>query len=69
MDEIQLFKLMMKREAEKKDGDKTQNGLSTHALVEGGPPGLSASPSIQSQKSDGASLTGAWVCYLLQNAQ
>ncbi|KAH9944463.1 uncharacterized protein BXZ73DRAFT_39881 [Epithele typhae] len=34
MDEIQLFKLMMKREAEKKEGDKTQNGLSHHSLCD-----------------------------------
>ena len=58
MDEIQLFKLMMKREAEKKDGEKGQNGLSNHALADAGPPGLSASPSIQSQKSDATSVAG-----------
>ncbi|RPD63033.1 hypothetical protein L227DRAFT_498019 [Lentinus tigrinus ALCF2SS1-6] len=51
MDEIQLFKLMMKREAERKDGDKAQNGL-LNALAESGPPGLSNSPSLQSQKND-----------------
>ncbi|KAI0669990.1 hypothetical protein C8Q78DRAFT_1139173 [Trametes maxima] len=43
MDEIQLFKLMMKREAEKKEGEKPQNGQ-----PEFGPPGLSNSSSLQS---------------------
>ncbi len=52
MDEIQLFKLMMKREAEKKEGDKPQNGILNYALADSGPPGLSSSPSLQSQKSD-----------------
>lgn len=52
MDEIQLFKMMMKREAEKKEGERVQNGLSNHASMDSGPPGLSASPSVQSQKSD-----------------
>ncbi|KAI1797792.1 hypothetical protein LXA43DRAFT_266656 [Ganoderma leucocontextum] len=55
MDEIQLFKLMMKREAEKMEGDKVSNGLSNHALAESGPPGISSSPSLQSQKGEGAS--------------
>ncbi|PIL32053.1 hypothetical protein GSI_06757 [Ganoderma sinense ZZ0214-1] len=55
MDEIQLFKLMMKREAEKKEGDTVQNGLSNHALAESGPPGLSSNPSLQSQKGEVAS--------------
>ncbi|KAI0374258.1 hypothetical protein BV20DRAFT_1049086 [Pilatotrama ljubarskyi] len=46
MDEIQLFKLMMKREAEKKEGEK-KNGQ-----PEFGPPGLSKSPSLQGSRSD-----------------
>ena len=58
MDEIQLFKLMMKREAEKKE-DKVQNGLSNRALAESGPPGLSSSPSLQSQKGEAANPGGA----------
>ncbi|TBU64975.1 hypothetical protein BD310DRAFT_913781 [Dichomitus squalens] len=56
MDEIQLFKLMMKREAEKKEGDKVQNGLARHTFPEAGPPGLSSSPSLQSQKGETTSL-------------
>ncbi|KAI0662733.1 hypothetical protein C8Q70DRAFT_579135 [Cubamyces menziesii] len=47
MDEIQLFKLMMKREAEKKEGEKVHNGQ-----PEFGPPGLSASPSVQGSGQD-----------------
>lgn len=58
MDEIQLFKLMMKREAEKKEGDKVQNGLAHHAFPDAGPPGLSSSPSLQSQKGDTTVLAG-----------
>lgn len=60
MDEIQLFKIMMKREAEKKEGEKVQNGHTNHALAESGPPGLSSSPSLQSQKSEGGSVAGAF---------
>ncbi|KAI0762895.1 hypothetical protein C8Q74DRAFT_1206773 [Fomes fomentarius] len=56
MDEIQLFKMMMKRETEKKEGEKVQNGHPNHALAESGPPGLSSSPSLQSQKSEGGSV-------------
>ncbi|KAI0778094.1 hypothetical protein BD413DRAFT_683932 [Trametes elegans] len=47
MDEIQLFKMMMKREAEKKENEKSQNGQSDF-----GPPGLSASSSSQSTRAD-----------------
>lgn len=60
MDEIQLFKLMMKREAEKKEDGKAQNGLLNHALTESGPPGLSSSPSLQSQKSDRSGTGMSW---------
>lgn len=59
MDEIQLFKMMMKREAEKKEGEKPQNGLLNLTLNESGPPGLSSSPSLQSQKSEGSNIAGA----------
>ncbi|OJT11833.1 hypothetical protein TRAPUB_11628 [Trametes pubescens] len=52
MDEIQLFKLMMKREAQKKE-DKSQDGQ-----VEYGPPGLSNSSSLQGNAaSDPAIIT------------
>ncbi|KAI0639314.1 hypothetical protein C8Q77DRAFT_52401 [Trametes polyzona] len=49
MDEIQLFKLMMKREAEKKEGEKPQNGQPQF-----GPPGLSKSSSLQGARADAA---------------
>lgn len=49
MDEIQLFKLMMKREAQKKE-DKSQDGQ-----VEYGPPGLSNSSSLQGNAASGES--------------
>ena len=47
-----------KREAEKKEGDKVQNGLAHHAFPDAGPPGLSSSPSLQSQKGDTTVLAG-----------
>ncbi|KAI0361725.1 hypothetical protein OH77DRAFT_1417997 [Trametes cingulata] len=56
MDEIQLFKLMMKREAQKKEGEKSQNGQ-----PEFGPPGLSKSPSLQGIRADAASADPAIV--------
>ncbi|CDO72329.1 hypothetical protein BN946_scf184977.g26 [Trametes cinnabarina] len=52
MDEIQLFKLMMKREAEKKETEKPQNGQQDLR-----PSGLSSSPSLHTSRSESAPLS------------